>query len=201
MISQARKESRLAGRLARWVSILFDSSVLSLPIFLVFGWHSAQTSGALWAILTLVFVTGIPLNYLLLGRKRGWVSDMELSRREERPRFILVSLTSDILALLVLRYLGGPQLLIVMVLTYFCLGLVMFTISSFWKISMHMAGVGGFSTALVFVFGAPALVALISLPLVAWARWHRRKHMAAQLIAGALIGALITALVFRGSGL
>jgi len=191
----------MADRLARWVSILFDSSVLSLMIFLAFGWHSAQTSGLFWAILTLVVVTGIPLVYLLLGRKRGWVSDMELSRREERPRFILVSLTSDMLALLILHFLGGPKLLFAMVLTYFCLALVMFTISSFWKISMHMAGVGGFSTALVFVFGAPALLALISLPLVAWARWHRRKHTTAQLIAGALAGALITVLVFRWSGL
>jgi len=201
MISDAHKESRMADRFARWVSILFDSSILSLPIFLVFGWHSAQTSGFFWAILSLVVVTGIPLSYLLLGRKQGWVSDMELSRREERPRFILVSLTSDVLALLFLHFLGGPQLLIVMVLTYFCLALVMFTISNFWKISMHMAGVGGFSTALVFVFGTPALLALISLPLVAWARWHRRKHTVDQLIAGTLVGVLITVLVFRGSGL
>lgn len=191
----------MADRLARWVSILFDSSIQSLPIFLVFGWHSARTSGVFWAILTLLVVTGLPLCYLLLGRKQGWVSDMELSRREERPRFILVSLTSDVLALLVLHFQGGPQLLFAMILTYFCLALVMFTISSFWKISMHMAGVGGFSTALVFVFGAPALLALISLPLVAWARWHRRKHTITQLIAGALAGALITVLVFRGSGL
>lgn len=190
----------MADHAARWISIFFDSSILSLPIFLIFGWHSAQTSGVFWAILTLLVVTGIPLCYLLLGRKQGWVSDMELSRREERPRFILVSLTSDVLALLVLRFLGGPQLLIVLVLTYFCLALVMFTISSFWKISMHMAGVGGFSTALVFVFGAPALLALISLPLVAWARWHRRKHTTTQLIAGALAGSLITVLVFNWAG-
>ena len=201
MISEAQKESRKVDRIARWVSILFDSSILSLPIFLVFGWHTAQTSGAMWAILTLVIVTGIPLSYLLLGRKQGWVSDMELSRREERPRFILVSLTSDVIAFLVLHLFGGPQLLIIIVVTYFCLALVMFTISSFWKISMHMAGVGGFSTALVFVFGTPALFALISLPLVAWARWHRRKHTITQLIAGALAGALITVLVFQGSGL
>lgn len=201
MISEAQKESRKVDRIAHWVSILFDSSILSLPIFLVFGWHTAQTAGFFWAILTLAVVTGIPLSYLLLGRKQGWVSDMELSRREERPRFILVSLTSDMLALLVLHFLGGPQLLIVMVLTYFCLALVMFSISSFWKISMHMAGVGGFSTALVFVFGTPALFTLISLPLVAWARWHRRKHTITQLIAGVLAGVLITVLVFHGSGL
>jgi hypothetical protein len=72
----------------------------------------------------------------------------------------------------------------------------MFTISSFWKISMHMAGVGGFSTALVFVFGTPALWAFLSLLLVAWARLHRRKHDIPQLIAGALAGAFVTVLVF-----
>ncbi len=190
----------MADRLARWISVLFDSSFLSLPIFLALGYISARTSGLLWAILTLLIVTGIPLAYLLIGRKRGWVSDMELSRREERPRFILISLSSDVLALLILRLFGGPHLLTVIVLTYFCLAIVMFSISSFWKISMHLAGVGGFSTALVFIFGAPALWAFLSLLLVAWARLHRRKHNIPQLIAGALAGVLVAALVFGWLG-
>lgn len=194
------KRGNMTDRLARWISILFDSSILSLPIFLAFGYASSQTRGLLWASLTLLIVTGIPMAYLLIGIKGGWVSDMELSKREERPRFILVSLSSDILALLVLRFPGGPHLLTIIVLTYFCLAIVMFSISSFWKISMHMAGVGGFSTALVFVFGAPALWVFLSLPLVAWARLYRRKHDIPQLIAGALAGAIVTALVFGWIG-
>ena len=190
----------MADRLARWISVLFDSSILSLPIFLALGYVSARTLGLEWAILTLLIVTGIPLTYLLIGLKRGWVSDMELSRREERPRFILVSLSSDVLALLVLHLFRGPHLLTVIVLAYFCLAIVIFSISSFWKISMHMAGVSGFSTALVFVFGAPALWAFISLLLVAWARLHRRKHTVPQLIAGTLAGVLVTVLVFGWLG-
>ena len=89
----------MADRAARWISIVFDSSFLSLPVFLAFGWRSGQNSGVLWAFVALLIVTGIPLIYLLVGRKRGWVSDLELTRREERPRFILVSLSSDVLAL------------------------------------------------------------------------------------------------------
>lgn len=186
----------MADRLARWVSILFDSSFLSLPIFLVFGWYSAQAPGFFWAILSLAIVTGFPLTYLLVGRKCGWVSDMELSHREERPRFILVSLSSDVLALGMLWLGNGPHLLRLLVLTYFCLAIVMFTISSFWKISMHLAGVGGFSTALVFIFGAGALWAFFSLPLVSWARLHRRKHTLVQLGAGAVVGIIVASLVF-----
>ena len=185
---------------ARWISVIFDSSFLSLPIFLALGFVSSRAGGLLWAIWTLFIVTGIPLAYLLLGRKRGWVSDMELSHREERPRFILVSLSSDVLALSILWLCNGPHLLLLIVLTYFCLAIAMFTISNFWKISMHLAGVGGFSTALVFVFGAPAWLAFLSLPLVAWARLQRRKHTPAQLFAGALAGVLVTVLVFGWLG-
>jgi hypothetical protein len=190
----------MANRWARWISVLFDSSILSLPVFLSFGWIAAGMAGLAWAALALLIVTGIPLAYLTLGKRQGWVSDFEMSQRGERPRFIAVSLSSDALALLALSALNGPHLLRVMVLTYLCLGVTMFAISSFWKISLHMVGVSSFSTALVFVFGAPALSAFLALPLVAWARWQRRKHTVAQLVAGALGGALITALVFGWFG-
>ena len=50
---------------------LFDSSVLSIPIFLSFGWAEAGTSRLGWAILMLIIVTGIPLAYLVIGLKRG----------------------------------------------------------------------------------------------------------------------------------
>jgi hypothetical protein len=190
----------LADRLARWVSILFDSSVVSLPVFLSFGWIEAGVSGLGWAALMLLIVTGIPLTYLLVGRKRGWVRDMEMTQRSERPRFILVSLGSDVLALLVLLAFHGPHLLVVIVLTYLCLAITMLTISSFWKISLHMAGVGGFSTALVLVFGLPAFWAFLSLPLVAWARLRRRKHTLGQLVVGAMTGVLVTMLVFEWIG-
>ena len=76
----------------------------------------------------------------------------------------------------------------------------MFTISSFWKISLHMVSVGGFSTVLVYVFGPGVWWAFLSLPLVAWARLHRKKHTPAQLLAGAIGGILITAAVFTWAG-
>lgn len=186
----------MMDNLARWTSILFDSSVLSIPIFLTFGWVEDGISGVEWAILTLIIVTGIPLAYLVIGRWRGWVTDMEMTQRSERPRFILISLSSDMIAILFLIAEHGPHLLLVIVLAYFCLAIAMLAISNFWKISLHMAGVGGFSIALLFVFGLPSIWAFSSLPLVAWSRLHRHKHTMAQLVAGAMIGVLVTTLVF-----
>jgi hypothetical protein len=190
----------MADRAARWISILFDSSFLSLPIFFAIGWRESGASGLAWAALALLMVTGIPLIYMILGRRIGGVSDFELSRRAERPRFIAVSICSDLLALLLIIFLGGPHLLRVMVLAYLFLGIAMLIISSVWKISLHLAGFSGFATALTFVFGPAALIAYLGVPVLAWARWHRRKHTVAQLIAGALAGGSITFLVFGWIG-
>jgi hypothetical protein len=190
----------MSDRLARWVSVLFDRSVISLPIFLIFGLISAGISGLLWAVLILLIVTGIPLAYLLIGINRGWVSDLDLSNSEERPNFLLVSVGSDLLALGILRLTNGPHLFEMIVLTYLFLAIVIFNTSMFWDISLHMAGLGGFSTALVFVFGTPALLAFLSLPLFAWARLRYRKHTPLQLVAGSAAGIAVTLFVFGTTG-
>jgi len=85
-------------------------------------------------------------------------------------------------------------------LIYACLGITMFTISNYWKISLHMVGVSGFSTILVYVFGLGAWWVFLSLPIVAWARTFRKKHTPTQLIAGAIGGFLITTLVLFLAG-
>ncbi len=184
--------SKIASQVARWVSVFFDSSVLSVFIFPLIGWRAGGVNGVLWALLALFILTGFPLVYIWLGIRRGWVGDWELSRRSDRPRFILVSVSSDLLALAVLGFGGAPRLVWLLALIYACLGVTMFTISNFWKISLHMVGVSGFATLLTYVFGPAAAWAFLSLPLVAWARLYRKKHTPAQLVAGALGGALIT---------
>ncbi len=181
--------------LARWISILFDSATLSVVIFPLIGWQAAGLRGVAWSLVALLILSGLPGLYIWWGIRRGWISDWELSRRSDRPRFILVSLMSDLLALGVLGFGGAPRLIWLLALIYACLGIVMFTISHFWKISLHMVGVSGFATLLTYVFGLAALWTFLALPLVGWARLHRKKHTVAQLVAGAAGGTTITGLV------
>nr|WP_290665178.1 hypothetical protein [Ardenticatena sp.] len=180
---------------ARWLSILFDSSVLSLWVFPLVGWYAGGWRGLIWALVALLLLSGIPLAYLLIGRRRGWVSDLELSNRRERPRFIAVSLASDLLALVVLGVGGAPRLVWTFALIYACLGVSMLLISSVWKISLHMVSVAGFATVLTYVFGIWGTLLYGALLPVAWARLERRKHTPAQLVAGALAGVFIPAAV------
>lgn len=181
-----------ASALARWVSVFFDSSMLSVWVFPLIGWQAGGWRGVGWAVLAFLILTGLPMLYVLVGIRKDWVSDLELSRREDRPRFILVSVSSDILALVLLRWGGAPRLVWALALVYAALGVTMFTISNFWKISLHMVSVSGFATLLVYAFGRWAAVMYLALPLVAWARLYRKKHTPAQLVAGALAGLGIT---------
>lgn len=183
------------AQLARVISILSDSSVLSLWVFPLVGWHTAGVRGVVWAVLAMLLLNGVPLAYIVIGRRRGWVSDWELSDRRERPRFIAVSLLSDIVALVILGMAGAPRLIWAFALIYACLGISMLLISSVWKISLHMVSVAGFMTVLVYVFGTTWAWGYLALLPVAWARLVRRKHTPAQLVAGALAGILIPAAV------
>ena len=193
----ARPSARAADILARWLSILLDSSILAVPIFIGAAWSEV---GALlpalgWAALALLFADGVPLTYIVLGRRFGWVSGFDLPRREERAPFIAVNLTGNGLGFLLLRTLNAPESLSALLLVYVALGVTMMTISSFWKISLHAGGVGGFAAFLTLTFGPAWALTFLALPLIGWARVYRKRHNWAQVWVGGAVGAVVTLIV------
>jgi hypothetical protein len=189
--------SGMKDRAARWLSILLDSSVLAVPVFIGAAWSEV---GALlpalgWAALALLFADGVPLMYIALGRRLSWVSGFDLPRREERAPFIAVNLTGNMLGYFLLRAMHAPAYLSTLLLVYVVLGITMLTISSFWKISLHAGGVGGFAAFLTWTFGPVWALTFLALPLIGWARVYRRRHNWAQVWAGGIVGAMVTFIV------
>ncbi len=182
---------------ARWLSILLDSSVLAVPVFVGVSWSEvgAFLPALGWATLALLFADGVPLMYIALGRRLGWVSGFDLPRREERAPFIAVNLTGNMLGYLLLRAMHAPACLSTLLLVYVVLGITMLTISSFWKISLHAGGVGGFAAFLTWTFGPVWALTFLALPLIGWARVHRKRHSWAQVWAGGIVGAVVTLIV------
>jgi hypothetical protein len=82
-MSETQPRSGAKGQLARWLSVLLDSSVLAVPVFLGAAWSETGTflPALGWSALALLFVDGIPLTYIALGRRFGWVSGFDLPRR------------------------------------------------------------------------------------------------------------------------
>lgn len=82
-----------------------------------------------------------------------------------------------------------------LLLVYVALGVTMMTISSFWRISLHAGGVGGFAAFLTWMIGSAWAWTFLALPLIAWARVHRKRHNWAQVAAGGAVGASVTWIV------
>jgi membrane-associated phospholipid phosphatase len=187
----------MKDKLTAWLSILLDSSVIAVPVFIGAAW--AETGALLpalgWAALALLFADGVPLTYIALGRRFGWASGFDLPRREERAPFIAVNLVGNGLGYLLLRMLNAPASLSTLLLVYVALGVTMMTISIFWKISLHAGGVGGFAAFLTWIFGPVWALAFLAVPLVGWARVYRKRHNWAQVAAGGIVGAVVTLIV------
>ena len=194
---KSKPVARMKDKLAAWLSILLDSSVLAVPIFIGAAWSEvgAFLPALGWAALTLLFADGVPLTYIALGRRFGWVSGFDLPRREERAPFIAVNLVGNALGYFLLRALNAPDSLSALLLVYVALGVTMMTISSFWKISLHAGGGGGFAAFLTWVFGPVWALTFLAIPLVGWARVYRKRHNWAQVAAGGIVGTSVTLIV------
>jgi hypothetical protein len=196
-MSASDRWRRIKEGLTGWLSILFDSSLLAIPVFLGVSLTVTRTlfAGFAWAGLALFFANGVPLTYLTLGQRFGWVSGYDLPKREERAPFIAVNLVGNGVGYLILRNLGAPREVTALLLVYVALAVVMMSISNYWKISLHVGGVGGFAAALTWFFGAAWLWAILAVPLIAWARVERGHHTWAQAAAGGVVGSLVTLIV------
>lgn len=153
--AQSQPLSGIKDQAARWLSILLDSSVVAVPNFIGAAWSEvgAFLPALGWSALALLFADGVPLMYIALGRLLGWVSGFDLPRREERAPFIAVNLTGNMLGFFLLHAMHAPASISTLMLVYVVLGITMLTISSFWKISLHAGGVGGFAAFLTWTFG------------------------------------------------
>ena len=148
-----------------------------------------------WSALALLSADGVPLAYISLGRKFGFVSGFDLPRREERAPFIAVNLVGNLLGFFLLRALNAPASLTTLLLVYVALGVLRMTSSSFWKISLHAGGVAGFAAFLTWMFGLPWALTFLALPLIGWARVYRKRHNWAQVAAGGIVGVAVTLIV------
>ncbi len=118
-------------------------------------------------------------------------TDLDVSSRQSRPKFFAFSLLCYALAFAVFGY-ASCLILQALSAAYFTVTLGVLAASFYTKVSVHGAGVGGPGTALLIVYGWPAIPVVILWGLVIWSRTRLRQHSLLQAIAGVLLGVLIT---------
>ncbi len=151
-------------------------------------------------IMLIVILTTIvfPLLLILFLIKSGRLASLEMSNYKERPKplmysalimFIGYSMLESILTL-------APILKAELLAAIIIVGLASF-ISNYWKISLHMLGVGGSTGALIgihFLYGGLSqliILAMLISGILGAARINEKAHSYAQIYVGFVVGLFI----------
>ncbi|RLV04604.1 hypothetical protein CTZ27_11895 [Streptomyces griseocarneus] len=196
----AEKRTRGSGRadrLARWTARLFAPPVLPVAAGCVLSLRAAQP---VWGIVA-VGGSVLAVVVMVVGARRGWWSDAELSRRAERPLPLACASGGALVVWLVCWRLGAPGTLLVPA-ALAPLGGAAFLVCTRWgKISLHTSAAAG-GLALLGLQVSPwwAVAGGPLVWLIGWSRVRLRAHSVRQVWAGGLLGAGLTALVLWLAG-
>ncbi|MCK4729756.1 MAG: PAP2 family protein [Candidatus Aenigmarchaeota archaeon] len=181
------------------ISNFTSAPIFGSIIFLIFIFSKMGTLPitqiALISVISLLFMTVIPVTYVVLfvkKRKKFQDIDYDISDRSLRIKPFLAVITSYAIGIVALFSINAPVLVKGLMFCYFLNGLIMFLITLFWKISIHTSGITGPLTLLIYEFGiiySPLL--LIAIP-VGWMRIKLKKHLPSQVIAGAVLTIILT---------
>lgn len=198
-----RKAARPHGldmHIAYIVSQVGSPPVLA-PASLVFIAAMSATA-RVWALTGVYILLAVvtPLAYLVWLLRHGRVTDLDVQRREQRIRPMLFTLICGALAWGVLALAAAPASLLALTGALWLQMVIIFTITFWWKISVHCASAATVATITGFLMGTPLFLA-IGLPLIAWSRIRLRRHTPAQAVAGACLGCVIASIalaILRG---
>ncbi|WP_327304706.1 hypothetical protein OG730_14960 [Streptomyces sp. NBC_01298] len=156
---------------------------------LLVGWHSTGSwSGLGWGLLAALFCGMVPIGIVLLGVRRGALTDQHIRVRRQRVVPMGLSLVSVVAGITLLRVLGAPADVFALVVAML-VGLVSsLLVTVGWQISIHMSVAGGTVMVLLLVFGPVVLPAVLIAAGVGWSRLILKAHTAAQLLAGTALG-------------
>ena len=152
--------------------------------------------------LTLIFTLLLPLLGVFLLKKLKIVSSIYMENQKERKWPLLIAISSYYLLFRMFEFLYIHPIIINLVLGAILILFLAVIISNFWKISLHMLGIGGvFGAFLAFqyLFGGKLFLIILLLlcsGLVAYARINENAHTLKQVYLGFLVGACAEFLIF-----
>ncbi|MFB7181852.1 hypothetical protein ACFCYI_29610 [Streptomyces sp. NPDC056257] len=174
---------------ARVLSDVLAPANLVVALLLLIGWHStASWTGLGWGLLGALFCGVVPIGIIVLGVRRGALTDQHIRVRRQRLVPMGLSLLSVVAGITLLHVLGAPGEVFALVVAML-VGLVSsLLVTVGWQISIHMSVAGGTVMILVLVFGPPVLPAALIAAAVGWSRLVLKAHTPAQLLAGTALG-------------
>lgn len=174
-------------KLAKIVSLTLGLPWIIVLVYILLT-HVHLTQEQLFQLLgvSFVFHIAVPGVYLFWAMKTGKIADLDITKREQRFGILTVLLLSYFSSLFIIQRIGNETLfhIFAIILAYIS---VVYIITFFWKISLHM-GVNVLSVILVnYFYGWTMPWLYLAIPLIFWSRYTLKKHTPLQLVIGAIV--------------
>ena len=192
-------DTRTTGlRLAELISNISNPLFVAVPTFLIIALLTAPDvpHACLWWLISILGISVAPFVFVLVGVRKGKLTDQHVSKREQRLVPLLFGLACTLLSLVLLSITGASPVLIATVVAVIVTCAISLIVTRYWKISLHLVGMAGMVTAFVLLLGPRLLVLSPLVLIVGWARWKVHAHTVAQAVAGTFLAVAVTAGVF-----
>jgi membrane-associated phospholipid phosphatase len=176
--------------LARAVTELLSPYFINIILAFMLAWASTGNlvKTLLWGLLVALFTSLIPMAVIVGGARKGKWDGHHVRDRSGRLIPLLAIIVSLTLLCGLLIGLKAPRDMLALTTAMLSAIVVAAAITWRWKVSLHTAVAGGGIGALQIVYGWPALILWLLLPLVGWARVEVGDHSWGQVLAGAAVG-------------
>lgn len=177
--------------LAKAITELLAPTVVLVLTYTAITVMTAPTiaRGVLWGAIAVLLGSILPFVFIVIGVRRGRITDHHIRERRQRHLPLIVALASVFIGLTLLAALDAPRPL----LTFFVLVVAVLVpsiaITVWWQISVHTAIAAVAATTLTALWGLPLTLAFLGVIAVGWSRVRLKVHSHAQVWAGATLGA------------
>ena len=176
---------------ARIISLLTSPVFVIVPIPFVLVYHATNdgVSALKWTLFSMGFLFAIGL-FMLWSVRHRIFTDLDVSKREQRPLLFLVLAIVSLIYLISLYILKGPSVLYIGMLGVFTAIFTVSLVNTRIKASIHVATVTAVILTLGILYNLPA-ISITAIPIIAWARIKTKRHTMSEAVAGAALGSLL----------
>jgi hypothetical protein len=130
----------------------------------------------------------LPRLYIDFGVHRGWFSDPNLPRREERMLPLAIGAACVLAAMLLVHVAGGGEATLKSLSAMAFVLAIALCVTRVWKISIHVAAMAGAVIITIHLLGIACMLLVPLVLVVAWSRLELGEHTLPQVGAGAVVG-------------
>lgn len=182
--------------LARSLSLLGPPLISILSPFLIVYKSTGDPLYALkWELFSFTYI-GTVILFVFYGVAKGFFSDFDISKRQERIRLFMFSFLTSCLYLVSLFLFHAPWPLITATISIMAGIIIASLVNMMMKPSLHVASVSAFIVSLVLWYSMWFLFALVFIPLVAWSRVITKRHTVIETVVGGTIGITLPLIVY-----